>query len=68
MSDIDKYIEQLQTKMVAWNHELIELQAKIDQSEGELGQISRQRIEELKSQLDDAQKKIGELTSTSGDT
>lgn len=67
MSDIDKFIEQLQSKMVAWNHELIELQSRIDQAKGEIGQISRQRIEELKSQLNDAQKKIGELTTNSGD-
>jgi predicted nucleic acid-binding Zn-ribbon protein len=67
MSDIDKFIEQLQSKMVAWNHELIELQARIDQAKGEIGQISRQRIEELNSQLNDAQKKISELTPPSGD-
>jgi small-conductance mechanosensitive channel len=60
MSIDHTFIEQTKAKIHQWNHELIELEARVKQGveASDQLQICKQRIVELKSQIDAAQKQL----------
>ncbi len=60
MSTDHTFIKQTKAKIHQWNHELIELEARVQQGveASDQLQICKQRIVELKSQIDAAQKQL----------
>ena len=60
------FVEQTKAKIHQWNHELIELEARVKQGveASDQLQICKQRIVELKSQIDAAQKQLEAQPST----
>ncbi|MEZ6138579.1 MAG: hypothetical protein R3C53_27160 [Pirellulaceae bacterium] len=66
MSNADVFIEQANSKIHAWKHELIELESRVQHSveTDEQSQVNAQRIIELKSQIAATEAQIRELSSS----
>ena len=65
MNTDNTFTELTKAKINEWNHELIELKARVQQGTEapDQLQICKQRIIELESQLADAQKQLEQLSS-----
>ncbi len=61
MSTNSVYIDQMKAKIEEWSHEIIQLEASLETESAEGAQVARQRIDELKSQREEAEGKIKEL-------
>ncbi len=66
MSTEDVFVKQVKANIHNWKHELIELEARSKQGGGsqEQSQVSAQRVIELKSQINAAEKQIEQFTSS----
>lgn len=66
MSNNDIFISQAKARIDEWKKELIELEARVEQGveDPEQSKICEQRIIELKSQIDTAQKQLQEIRSS----
>ncbi len=63
MSSEPTFIKQTTAKIDEWNHELIELEARVEQGAESPDQlrVCAQRVIELKSQIDAAQKQLEQM-------
>lgn len=66
MSSDSVFVEQTKAKIHDWKHELIELEARVAQNRDapDQLQVNKQRIAELKSQIDTAQQQIDKSAAT----